>query len=72
MIWDKSNNEYNRRPLSYVISPGIGYSTWILPEISFDIKFNMDNNAFFIETSDEWYKTTQFNLNVGLTAFLRK
>lgn len=71
-IWQKNGETYERAPFSYIISPGIGYSTWILPEVSFDIKLNMDKNASYITSSDQWYKSTQYNLNVGLTAFLRK
>jgi len=69
-IWSLIGDQYDRSHLSYIISPGLGYSTWILPEVSFDIKFNMDRNASFLDKS-QWFKTTQFNFNVGLTAFLR-
>ncbi len=71
--WQKRNNQdknYDRSPKSYIISPAIGYSTRILPEVSFDIKFNMDNISTYLGRNDNWNKTKQFNFNVGLTAFL--
>ncbi len=71
-IWQNSGEQYKRFPYSYAISPGLGYSTWILPEVSFDITFSIDNNALYDQILDEWFKAKQFNLNVGLTAFLRK
>jgi len=71
MIWENvGDNKYDRRPFSYILSPGIGYSTRILPQVSFDIMLNMDRNTSYISGLETPFKSNQFNINVGLTAFL--